>query len=135
MTTFEKMPSRSMPSATNDPLCPKFKKLKEEERKTSGKGRPLLGSKDAGKRVVGKSKRVANFGAGPAAVSDQVMLNLQHELLSYESSGMVSESADFGASVPSHLCPARPTSTATCRLSKLPSTDLGFPPSPPTGPH
>jgi len=88
MTTFEKMPSRSMPSATNDPLCPKFKKLKEEERKTSGKGRPLLGSKDAGKRVVGKSKRVANFCAGPAAVSDQVMLNLQHELLSYESSGM-----------------------------------------------
>ena len=81
MTTFEKMPSRSMPSATNDPLCPKFKKLKEEE-KMSRNGRPLLGSKDAGKRVVGKSKRVANFCAGPAAVSDQVMLNLQHELLS-----------------------------------------------------
>ena len=96
-----------MPSATNDPLCPKFKKLKEEE-KMSGKGRPLLGSKDAGKRVVGKSKRVANFCAGPAAVSDQVMLNLQHELLSYESSGMVSESADFGASAPIPSLPGPP---------------------------
>mmetsp|Transcript_611 Transcript_611/g.1773 ORF Transcript_611/g.1773 Transcript_611/m.1773 type:complete len:431 (-) Transcript_611:264-1556(-) len=86
MATFEKMPTSSMPNAGKDPLCPKFKKLKEEER--ASKARPLLGSKEAGKRVVGNGKRVANFCAGPAAVSDQVMLNLQHELLSYESSGM-----------------------------------------------
>merc|ERR1712003_150136 len=63
------------------------KKLKDGK-ELAKKGRPLLGSKDAGKRVVGNGKRVANFCAGPAAVSDQVLLNLQHELLSYESSGM-----------------------------------------------
>ena len=84
MTTFEKMPTTT--SSMSDPLCPKFKKLKEEEVKT----KPLLGSKNAGKRTVGNGKRVANFCAGPAAVSDQVLLNLQHELLSFDSSGMVS---------------------------------------------
>jgi len=82
MTTFEKMPTTT--SSMSDPLCPKFKKLKEEEVKT----KPLLGSKNAGKRTVGNGKRVANFCAGPAAVSDQVLLNLQHELLSFDSSGM-----------------------------------------------
>jgi len=88
MATFEKMPTSTMPiSANNDPLCPKFKKLKDGK-ELPKKGRPLLGSKDAGKRVVGNGKRVANFCAGPAAVSDQVLLNLQHELLSFESSGM-----------------------------------------------
>ena len=84
MATYDKMPT--VPS-TKDPLCPKYKKMKEEESKA---GKPLLGNKDAGKRVVGNGKRVANFCAGPAAVSDQVLLNLQHELLSYESAGMVS---------------------------------------------
>merc|ERR1711937_872930 len=49
---------------------------------------PLLGSKNAGMRTVANGKRVANFCAGPGAVSDQVLLNLQHELLSFESSGM-----------------------------------------------
>ncbi|WZN64659.1 phosphoserine aminotransferase [Chloropicon roscoffensis] len=87
MATYDTAMPASMTNHTSDPLCPKFKKLKEEE-KLGGKGRPLLGSKDVGKRVVGGGKRVANFCAGPAAVSDQVLLNLQHELLSYESSGM-----------------------------------------------
>mmetsp|Transcript_9315 Transcript_9315/g.23109 ORF Transcript_9315/g.23109 Transcript_9315/m.23109 type:complete len:429 (-) Transcript_9315:439-1725(-) len=86
MATFDKMPLvNDLPTSNKDPLCPKFKKMKEESKKN---GRPLLGSKDAGKRVVGNGKRVANFCAGPAAVSDQVLLNLQHELLSYESAGM-----------------------------------------------
>lgn len=76
--------------SSSDPMCPKFKKLKEEQ-KGSRKTKPLLGSKEAGTRTVANGKRVANFCAGPGAVSDQVLLNLQHELLSFESSGMVSE--------------------------------------------
>lgn len=86
MTTFEKhLPTNTM--SGSDPLCPKFKKLKEEQK---GGSKPLLGSKNAGMRTVANGKRVANFCAGPGAVSDQVLLNLQHELLSFESSGMVS---------------------------------------------
>lgn len=73
--------------SSSDPMCPKFKKLKEEQ-KGSRKTKPLLGSKEAGTRTVANGKRVANFCAGPGAVSDQVLLNLQHELLSFESSGM-----------------------------------------------
>ena len=52
MATYDTAMPASMTNHTSDPLCPKFKKLKEEE-KLGGKGRPLLGSKDVGKRVVG----------------------------------------------------------------------------------
>ena len=66
MATYDTAMPASMTNHTSDPLCPKFKKLKEEE-KLGGKGRPLLGSKDVGKRVVGGGKRTEGGDAGRRA--------------------------------------------------------------------